>query len=122
MDDVRLFMNRGDFLEETYYSFSYSPIRDEAGNVAGLFCPSTQIPLPKIINARRLRTLSELSAETLMQKTTERRLRFGRRRLSRNPDDVPFAVLYLVDDESNKPAWNRFAGLPEDPLTDARGS
>ena len=36
LDDVRFFMNRGDFLEETYYSFSYSPIRDESGNVAGL--------------------------------------------------------------------------------------
>ena len=40
LDDVRLFMNRGDFLEETYYSFSYSPIRDESGAVCGLFCPS----------------------------------------------------------------------------------
>jgi hypothetical protein len=25
LDDVRLFMNRGDFLEETYYSFSLQP-------------------------------------------------------------------------------------------------
>ena len=41
VDDVRLFMSRGDVLEETYYSFSYSPIHDESGRVAGLFCPST---------------------------------------------------------------------------------
>jgi DNA-binding NarL/FixJ family response regulator len=60
VDDVRLFMSRGDFLEETYYSFSYSPIRDEAGKVAGLFCPSTEVTA-KVINARRLGTLSELS-------------------------------------------------------------
>ena len=41
VNDVRLFMRRGpDFIEETFYSFSYSPIRDEAGRVAGLFCPS----------------------------------------------------------------------------------
>src|ERR1700690_1939606 len=33
VDDVRLFMNRGDFIEETFYSFSYSPIRDDSGNV-----------------------------------------------------------------------------------------
>src|SRR5271156_4010733 len=28
VNDVRLFMSRGDFMEETYYSFSYSPIFD----------------------------------------------------------------------------------------------
>jgi hypothetical protein len=39
VDDVRLLMNRADFIEETHYSFSYSPIRDESGKVAGLFCP-----------------------------------------------------------------------------------
>ena len=49
VDDVRLFMDRGDFLEETFYSFSYSPIRDESGRVCGLFCPSTDVT-PKVVN------------------------------------------------------------------------
>src|SRR4051812_29615210 len=66
-DDVRLFMSRGDFLEETYYSFSYSPIRDETGNVAGLFCPSAETT-HKVLNARRLRTLSELAAKALVER------------------------------------------------------
>ncbi len=69
VDDVRLFMDRGDFLEETFYSFSYSPIPDEDGRVCGLFCPSTDVT-PKILNARRLATLSELSADALTQQTT----------------------------------------------------
>jgi PAS domain-containing protein len=56
VDDVRLFMDRGDYLEETWYSFSYSPIRDESGGVGGLFCPSNDTT-PKVIGARRLRTL-----------------------------------------------------------------
>jgi PAS domain-containing protein len=43
VDDVRLFLNRGDFLEETFYSFSFSPIRDERGEVAGLLCPSNDV-------------------------------------------------------------------------------
>jgi len=51
VDEVRLLMSRRNFLEETYYSFSYSPIRDESGNVAGLFCPSTEVT-PKVVNAR----------------------------------------------------------------------
>ena len=69
MDDVRLFMHRGDFLEETYYSFSYSPIRDESGNVGGLFCPSTEVT-SKVLHARRLKVLSELAAESLARKST----------------------------------------------------
>src|SRR4029078_8670404 len=90
MDDVRLFMDRGGFLEEAFYSFSYSPIRDESGRVAGLFCPSTDVT-PKILNARRLRTLSELAATTLAEKTIAGACSSTARTLSRNPDDIPFA-------------------------------
>ena len=75
-DDVRLFMNRGDFLEETFYSFSYSPIRDESGQVCGLFCPSTDVT-PKVVNTRRIRTLSELATNALAEKTTVGRLCHG---------------------------------------------
>ena len=98
VDEVRLLMNRGDFVEETYYSFSYSPIRDESGIVAGLFCPSTEVT-PKVINARRLKTLAELSAKALLQKTTEAACASAAATLATNPDDVPFAVLYLTDAE-----------------------
>jgi len=50
-NDVRFLMNRGDFIEEKFYSFSYSPIRDESGNVGGLFCPTTDVT-PKVLNTR----------------------------------------------------------------------
>jgi hypothetical protein len=101
-DEVRLFMNRGDFVEETYYSFSYSPIRDESGTVAGLFCPSTEVT-PKVINARRLRTLSQLSAHALVQKTTSAACESAIATLASNTDDVPFAILYLLEDRQSDP-------------------
>jgi PAS domain S-box-containing protein len=96
-DDVRLFMTRGDFLEETYYSFSYSPIRDESGDVGGLFCPSNDVTA-KVIGARRLRTLSELAANALAQKSAATACASAAATLAKNPDDVPFALLYLVDE------------------------
>jgi PAS domain S-box-containing protein len=111
VDEVRLFMNRGDFFEETYYSFSYSPIRDESGNVGGLFCPSTEVT-PKVINARRLRTLSELSATALVQKTIEAACESVIATLSKNRDDVPFAILYLVEAESERAELKQICGLP----------
>src|SRR4051812_21169712 len=70
VEDVRLFMNRGDYVEETNYSFSYSPIRDESGGVGGLFCPSAETT-SRLLNARRLKTLSALTAGTLMEPTIE---------------------------------------------------
>ena len=111
VDDVRLLMNRGDFIEETYYSFSYSPIRDESGAVAGLFCPSTEVT-PKVINARRLNTLSELSANGLLQKTIEAACASVAATLSKNPDDIPFALLYLVDSERKHARLEQLCGLP----------
>ena len=95
-DDVRLLMDRGDYLEETFYSFSYSPIRDERGCVAGLFCPSTDVT-PRVLNARRLRTLSELAANSLVEKTTAGACATAGRIMSKNADDIPFALLYLAD-------------------------
>src|ERR1700722_8043833 len=112
VDGVRLLMNRGDFVEETYYSFSYSPIRDEAGNVAGLFCPSTEVT-PKVINARRLGTLAELSADAVIQKTTEAACASVAATLSKNRDDIPFAVLYLIDSDSKQARLEQACGLPK---------
>jgi PAS domain S-box-containing protein len=37
--DLRLDLHRKGYPEECYFSFSYSPIRDESGRVAGVFCP-----------------------------------------------------------------------------------
>ena len=96
LNDVRLFMNRGDFLEETFYSFSYSPIREESGNIGGLFCPSAEVT-SKILSTRRLRTLSELAAESLAEKSTQGACASAAAILGKNSDDVPFALLYLLD-------------------------
>lgn len=109
VDDVRLFMNRGEFLEETYYSFSYSPIRDEAGQVGGLFCPSNDVT-PKVLGARRLGTLSELSSNALIEKTAESACVTALRTLAKNPDDIPFAILYLIED--GKAVLNQAVGIP----------
>src|SRR5579862_3967909 len=98
VDDLRLFMRRGDYLEETYYSFSYSPIYDESGKVAGLFCPSAETTA-KTLNGRRLRTLSELSSKALIEKSIQAACRSSLATIALNPDDIPFALLYLLDDD-----------------------
>ena len=41
-DDVPLLMHRNGYPEETWFSFSYTPVRDETGVVAGMFCACTE--------------------------------------------------------------------------------
>jgi PAS domain S-box-containing protein len=38
VEDLRIPMQRNGFAEEAWFSFSYTPLRDEAGVVTGLFC------------------------------------------------------------------------------------
>jgi PAS domain S-box-containing protein len=111
VDDVQLFMNRGDFLEETFYSFSYSPIRDELGDVGGLFCPSTDVTA-KVVGARRSRTLSELVANALVQKSTAAACASATATMAKNADDVAFALLYIADGE--RCILQQTVGVPQD--------
>jgi signal transduction histidine kinase len=96
-DDVRLFMRRGDHLEETFYAFSYSPVRDESGAVAGLFCANLDVT-SRHLNARRMHMLSDLNARTLQEKTVQGACAIALATIADHPDDVPFAQLYLADD------------------------
>src|SRR5690606_30260842 len=43
MDDIELWMERKGHREETHFTFSYTPIPDESGRVAGFFCPCVEI-------------------------------------------------------------------------------
>ena len=53
MDDITLVMLRKGFPEETHFSFSYTPVRDEAGSVAGFFCPCLEITEQVLSDRRR---------------------------------------------------------------------
>ena len=96
-NDVRLFMRRGDYLEETFYAFSYSPVRDESGAVAGLFCANLDVT-SRHLNARRIHMLSDLNGRTLQEKTVQGACAIALATIADHPDDVPFAQLYLSSD------------------------
>ncbi|WP_373991767.1 ATP-binding protein [Duganella sp. BuS-21] len=102
-DAVRLFMRRGDFLEETFYAFSYSPVRDESGSVAGLFCANLDVT-SRQLNARRLHTVFDISTSTLQERTVHAACTTALAAIRANPDDLPFAQLYLAGDTPATPA------------------
>lgn len=53
MDDIALTMERRGYPEETHFAFSYTPVRDEAGAVAGFLCPCVEITEQVLAERRR---------------------------------------------------------------------
>jgi len=65
-EDQLLFINRRGFVEETYFTFSYSPILDESGSIAGVFCACTETT-EKVMATRRLRESERNLRNTILQ-------------------------------------------------------
>ena len=94
-EDWMLPLDRHGFLEECYFTFSYSPIRDESGRVGGVLVTVTETT-ERVLGARRLKTLRDLSAETQEAKSAEAACAAATRVLADNAADLPFALTYLL--------------------------
>jgi signal transduction histidine kinase/CheY-like chemotaxis protein len=108
-DDQLLLMDRHGYTEETYFTFSYGPIRDESGGVGGVFCAVVETT-DRVLGERRLRTLRELGARTAAARTAEAACRTAAATLAGNPYDVPFALFYLLDPDGAKATLVATAG------------
>ena len=94
-NDLLLLLERNGYGEECYFSFSYSPIRDESGRVGGVFTPVAETT-ERVIGERRLRTLRDLAAVSGTQsKNANGACIAAARVLSENPYDLPFAAIYM---------------------------
>ena len=60
-EDLLLFLERSGYPEETYHTFSYSPLDDDEGSTAGMLCVVTETT-ERVIGERRMATLRDLSA------------------------------------------------------------
>jgi PAS domain S-box-containing protein len=95
-EDLLLVLHRNLPREEGYFTFSYSPIRDDDGAIGGVFCACNETT-GRVIGERRLRTLRDLSRMEAEAKTAERACEVAARTLGENPGDIPFALIYLLD-------------------------
>lgn len=108
-----LLLERNGYAEECYFTFSYSPIRDETGEVGGVFTAVTETT-QQILGERRLRTLRALAANTAEAHTPEEVCTIAVRTLSDNPADLPFALLYLLTPDGKDARLTGTTGLPAD--------
>ncbi|WP_371621585.1 SpoIIE family protein phosphatase [Streptomyces sp. NBC_01116] len=114
-----LFVQRSGYPEESYHTFSYSPLRDDTGHVVGMLCVVSE-DTERVISERRMATLRDLGSDPSVVRTEEEMLAFSGRQLSRNQADLPFALTYLYDDDGSARLANTVgiaAGHPAAPAS-----
>ena len=105
-EGLLLFLERSGYPEETYHTFSYSPLRDDGGHVVGMLCVVSE-DTHQIIGERRMATLRHLGSDPSVIRTEEESLTFAHRQLGQNLRDLPFTLTYLFDDTGDA----RLAGM-----------
>ncbi len=96
--DFLLPLDRHGFVEECYFDFSYSPIREESGVVGGVLVTVSETT-GRVLGARRLETLRALAARTQKAESVNGACTLAAEVLEGSAPDVPFALMYLFDDE-----------------------
>jgi PAS domain S-box-containing protein len=102
-EGLLLFLERSGFAEETYHTFSYSPVYDDQSRIAGMLCVVTEVT-ERVIGERRLQTLRDLAAPISRVKTVQKACDRLIDVLQGSAFDVPFACLYMLD-EGAQFAW-----------------
>ena len=97
-EGLLLFLERSGYPEETYHTFSYSPLANDAGAVMGVLCVVTE-ETERIIGARRLSSLRELASELSGKNTRAEVISSAERQLNVNLKDLPFTLIYLFDQD-----------------------
>ncbi len=107
-----LFLERSGYREETYHTFSYSPLSGNDGKVAGHLCVVTE-ETDRIIGERRLKTLRSLATELSTTITEDDVCASIARALSQNQQDLPFTLTYLFAKDGDSAYLACTSGVPD---------
>jgi signal transduction histidine kinase len=111
MEDIELEINRYGFVEETHFTIAYSPVPDESAprGVGGVLATVHEIT-EKVVSERRVEVLRHLGTRAVEAKTAEACHHIAAA-LAAHERDVPFALLYLIDDETGEARLAGAAGV-----------
>ena len=96
LENQRLFLDRNGYIEETFFTFSFSPIRDKGG-VQGLFHPVTETTA-RMLSERRTRAIRDLASCSQASTSVAAACAAVINALAAYRLDVPFALVYLLDE------------------------
>jgi len=94
---LQLILERSGYPEETYHTFSYSPLSGPDGKIAGMLCVVIEDTV-RCIGERQLSALSTLAAE-LAGTITEQEVYAAIERGVSNQKDIPCTLTYLFEGE-----------------------
>jgi PAS domain S-box-containing protein len=116
MEDIPLELSRRGFTEETHFIIAYSPVPDESvpSGIGGVLATVHEIT-DKVVGERRVIALRDLGARSVEPKSADDACTMAAETLARYPKDVPFVLLYLLDEKRETAHLVGIAGAsPED--------
>ena len=109
---LQLFLQRSGYPEESYHTFSYSPLTDDHGTVAGMLCVVSE-DTERVIGARRMATVRDLGARVTALRSEDEVLDAAAAQLAANPWDLPFTAVYSLGDGDDEAVLSASTVLPE---------
>jgi signal transduction histidine kinase len=100
-EGLLLFLERNGYPEETYHTFSYSPLPTDAGGVGGMLCVVTE-ETDRILGERRLALLRDLASRLAATNATEEVFAAVERCLGDSSPDLPFSLSYLFEEDGRR--------------------
>jgi PAS domain S-box-containing protein len=96
VDDWLLPLDRNGYLENCWFTLSYSPIRDESGGVGGLLAVVAETT-GRVEGERRLAVLKDLARRASEAKNAAHACESAAAVFAESTLDVPFSLIYLLD-------------------------
>jgi signal transduction histidine kinase len=121
MDDIQLEINRYGFVEETHFTVAYSPVPDESAprGIGGVLATVHEIT-EKVIGERRLQALGDLGRRATEARTAETACAIAAETLADHARDMPFALIYLLDEDGRHARLAGTTGLGMDEAASPR--
>jgi hypothetical protein len=95
-EDQMLPLQRHGFVEECFFTFSYSPVRDASGGVGCVFTCVTETTA-RVVGERRLERLRALGERAVGAPGVDEACHAAMEALQRNAADLPACAIHLVD-------------------------
>ncbi|HVW25659.1 MAG TPA: ATP-binding protein [Polyangiaceae bacterium] len=114
-EHVLLPTNRRGYVEEAYFTFSFSPVPGDDGEPGGVLV-TCQETTDHVLGERRLRTLQAIAPYAVKSRSVEDAARLALKGLAANAHDVPIAQLYLFEQSGSELKRISTVGAEQDVL------
>ncbi|WKN49733.1 SpoIIE family protein phosphatase [Nocardioides sp. Arc9.136] len=109
-EKLLLFLERSGYVEESYHTFSYSPLADDDGVVAGMLCVVTE-DTEEVVSTRRMTTLRDLGIRSGAAGNEAAAVAAACEHLAENGHSLPFVLVYLFGSEGTVAHRRGLAGI-----------